>query len=193
MWLIVVLLMLSYLMGSLSSAIIVSKVMGLPDPRAEGSKNPGATNMLRLSGKKAAGITLLGDFLKGLIPVLIARALGIDDFFLALVGLLAVLGHVFPLFFNFSGGKGVATAMGVFFALFFYIALAALVAWLAVFWAFRYSSLASLFTMLVVVTLTLLFQINYFLPVAGIALLVVFLHKSNIKRLQEGTEKKTTI
>src|ERR1700733_13075915 len=102
----------SYLMGSISSAIIVCKLMGLPDPRTQGSRNPGATNVLRIGGKKAALITLLGDLLKGFIPIIIAKWLGFDASVLGLIAFTAFLGHLFPIFFRFEGGKGVATAIG---------------------------------------------------------------------------------
>ncbi len=102
-----------YLLGSLSSAIIICRLLGLPDPRGQGSGNPGATNVLRIGGKKAAAATLIGDMLKGLIPVLIAKLLGASLAIQALVAIAAFLGHLYPLFFGFKGGKGVATALGV--------------------------------------------------------------------------------
>ena len=104
---------LGYLLGSISSAIIVCRAMGLPDPREQGSGNPGATNVMRIGGKKAAAITLLGDMLKGLAPVLMAQALNVDPLVLAGVVLAAFLGHLYPVFFGFAGGKGVATSLGV--------------------------------------------------------------------------------
>ena len=110
---IIILPLLAYLIGSISSAIVVCRIMGLPDPRSSGSNNPGATNVLRLGGKKAAVITLLGDFLKGLLPVLLATAVGASEYGIAGAGLGAFLGHLFPVFFGFQGGKGVATAFGV--------------------------------------------------------------------------------
>ena len=113
----VVFVVVAYLFGSLSTAIIVCKLMGLPDPRSQGSKNPGATNVLRYGGKKAAIITLAGDALKGLLPVLAARLLGQGHGNLEVIALAAFFGHLYPVFFHFKGGKGVATALGVFFAL----------------------------------------------------------------------------
>jgi len=104
---------LAYLLGSLSTAVIVSRLLGLPDPREQGSKNPGATNVLRLGGKKAAVITLVGDAVKGFMPVVIAQYLEVTPDMLAAVGLAAFLGHLYPAFFGFKGGKGVATALGV--------------------------------------------------------------------------------
>src|SRR5580700_11414323 len=108
----IIAILIAYLIGSISSARIVCKLMGLPDPRTQGSRNPGATNVLRIGGKKAAIITLLGDVLKGVIPIMAARWLGFDNNALALIAFAAFWGHLFPLFFRFEGGKGVATALG---------------------------------------------------------------------------------
>src|SRR3990167_7444007 len=105
----IIAIIIAYLFGSISSAIIVCKIMGLPDPRTEGSHNPGATNVLRIGGKKAAAITMLGDMLKGFIPVLAVKLLGFDTFTVALVMFAAILGHLYPVFFRFAGGKGIAT------------------------------------------------------------------------------------
>src|SRR3990167_11457811 len=105
----VISIIIAYLFGSISSAILVCKIMGLPDPRTEGSRNPGATNVLRIGGKKAAAITMLGDMLKGFIPVLAVKLLGFDELTIALVMLAAILGHLYPVFFRFAGGKGIAT------------------------------------------------------------------------------------
>ena len=109
--------LIAYLVGSISSAIIVCKMMGLPDPRSQGSRNPGATNVLRIGGKKAAAITLLGDMLKGYLPVLAAKLLGLDPLTIALVMFAAFIGHLYPLYFRFEGGKGVATLIGCLLAL----------------------------------------------------------------------------
>ena len=128
----IILIIIAYLIGSLSSAIIVCKLMGLPDPRGEGSGNPGATNVLRFGGKKAAAITLLGDTLKGLLPVLLAKYLDITILGIALVGLAAFLGHLYPIFFEFKGGKGVATMLGVLFGFSWWIGLATAGTWLFV-------------------------------------------------------------
>ena len=133
-----------YLMGSISSAILVCQLFGYPDPRTEGSNNPGATNVLRIGGKPAAALTLLGDVPKGVIPVVIAHYLGLGPFVAALVGTFAFLGHLFPVFFHFQGGKGVATAFGLLFALHWPSGLVAGVVWLLVFALTRISSLASL-------------------------------------------------
>src|SRR5258708_38140208 len=114
---IVIAVAISYLIGSISSAIIVCKIMRLPDPRTQGSHNPGATNVLRIGGKKAAVITLFGDLLKGVIPVLAAKCLNFDALTLSLIAFAAFIGHIFPIFFRFEGGKGVATALGCLLAL----------------------------------------------------------------------------
>ena len=106
------LIIASYLLGSISSAIIVCRLMGLPDPRTQGSQNPGATNVLRLGGKKAAAITLVGDWLKGVLPLVAGHLLGFEPLILGLAGIAAFAGHLYPVFFGFKGGKGVATALG---------------------------------------------------------------------------------
>lgn len=144
MLVILLFIVLGYLAGSVSTAIIVCRAMGLPDPRNEGSRNPGATNVLRLGGKKAAAITLAGDFLKGLLPVLLARLAGVEATGLALIALAAFLGHLYPIFFGFQGGKGVATAFGAILGLSAPVALAALATWLIMAFVLRISSLSAL-------------------------------------------------
>ncbi len=134
----------AYLFGSISTAVLIARAMGLQDPREVGSRNPGATNILRYGGKTAAVLTLLGDILKGVIPVLIARALTADAVIITLCGFAAFLGHLFPVFFSFRGGKGVATALGVWFALNPWVGLALLATWILMALLFRYSSLAAL-------------------------------------------------
>ena len=184
--------LLGYLAGSVSTAIIVCRIMGLPDPRSEGSRNPGATNVLRFGGKKAAAITLAGDFLKGLAPVLLARLAGLEEAGLALTGLAAFLGHLYPVFFGFEGGKGVATAFGVILALSWPVALAALAAWLFMAFVVRISSLSAL----TAATLTPLFAWWFGLPggyVAAVLVMVgllIWRHRSNIRNLLAGTEGK---
>ena len=181
-----------YLLGSLSSAVLVSKLLGLPDPRQSGSGNPGATNVLRLGNKLAAALTLLGDVLKGVLPVLIAKYLDADTTGVALAGLGAFLGHLFPVFFGFAGGKGVATSLGIFLALNPLIAGLQVVLWSLIALIFRYSSLAALVTALATPVL-LWWQIDD--PVLtgfGIVLaaLLVFRHRANVVRLVQGTESK---
>ncbi|MBB72305.1 MAG: glycerol-3-phosphate acyltransferase [Legionellales bacterium] len=181
----------AYLLGSISSAIVVCKVAGLPDPRTEGSKNPGATNVLRVGGKLPAIITLLGDVLKGVIPVLAAKLYGIDGLYLALVACGAFLGHLFPLFFKFQGGKGVATAFGAIIALAWPVGLAALATWLVVAILFRYSSLAALVAALSFpIYAYYLAAPSYVYPLAGMSLVLIIRHHGNIRRLVTGTESK---
>lgn len=185
-------IIIAYLFGSISSAIIVCKLMRLPDPRTTGSKNPGATNVLRIGGKKAAIITLLGDLLKGLIPVVIAQMLGFSSIVLALVAIAAFIGHLFPIFFRFEGGKGVATALGCLIALSWPSALCWMGVWVLLAATFRYSSLASL-------TASILSPVFIWVFTGDIALTCGFLviaivltirHKENIRKLLAGQESK---
>lgn len=184
------LLIFAYLLGSISSAILLSRIMGFEDPRTGGSNNPGATNVLRIAGKKAAFFTLLGDFLKGLVPVLLGHAAEVGLLWLALIGFAAFAGHCFPVFFGFRGGKGVATAIAATVA-FHWIAGAAVIAtWLLFAVVFKISSLAA------IVSFTILPPVIYWLtldmPVSGIfaamSMILVWRHRSNIQRLIRGTE-----
>ena len=191
----------AYLVGSLSFAVIVSRLMGLNDPRSYGSKNPGATNVLRSGSKAAAVITLLLDALKGWLPVVLVRwfgkPYGLEDGTLALVGLAAFLGHLYPVFFRFQGGKGVATALGVLMGVNEFLGLAVCASWLIIAFFSRYSSLASL--------VAAVFAPAYYVMGAGIAwylekpvlmamvVMAAFLfwrHSQNISRLLKGTESK---
>ena len=183
---------LAYCIGSISSAIIVCRIMGLPDPRTSGSNNPGATNVLRIGGKKAAAITLLGDVLKGLVPILIARSLTSNPVIIAMVGAAAFLGHLYPVFFKFNGGKGVATATGVFIGLSWSLILVLLVIWLLTVAVFRYSSLAALTaaTLAPLAVFWLLPGIPFFVLSVFIAILLIWRHRENISRLIAGTESK---
>ncbi len=186
----IALVVFAYLLGSLSAAIITCKLMGLPDPRSEGSRNPGATNVLRFGGKKAAAITLLGDSLKGLIPVLVARLAEVDDTVLAATAMAAFLGHLYPIFFGFHGGKGVATAMGVLLGISWPVALAAAATWLLIAKGLKISSLAAL-TAAVLTPLYMwwLESSQAFLSMAvALAILLVWRHRSNIQRLLRGAE-----
>ncbi|HEX4975483.1 MAG TPA: glycerol-3-phosphate 1-O-acyltransferase PlsY, partial [Pseudomonadales bacterium] len=140
----VLLCIVSYLMGSVSTAILVCRALGYPDPRSEGSNNPGATNVLRIAGKGPALLTLAGDVGKGVLAILLGRVLSVDELTLALMGLAAFIGHLFPLYFNFEGGKGVATALGVITTLAWPIGLGIMLIWLVVAVLSRYSSLAAL-------------------------------------------------
>ena len=181
-----------YLLGSVSSAVLVSKLMGLPDPRQSGSGNPGATNVLRLGNKPAAALTLLGDVLKGVLPVLIAKYLDADTTGIALAGLGAFLGHLFPVFFGFAGGKGVATSLGIFLALNPLIAGSQVALWALMALVFRYSSLAALVTALATPVLLFWQMDDPVLTGFGIILaaLLVFRHRANIVRLCRGTESR---
>lgn len=180
----------SYLLGSLSSAIIVCKMMGLPDPRTQGSNNPGATNVMRIGGKKAAYTTFIGDFLKGLIPVLIATFSVTTDTAIAGAALGAFLGHLYPLYFGFKGGKGVATLAGVLIAISPLIFLAFGLVWLAVLFVSGYVSLASMLGALMTAPAALL--LGFSKPLVGIlfvlAALVVYRHRENIQKLRNGSE-----
>ena len=186
------LVMGGYLFGSISAAIVTCKLMGLPDPRTEGSRNPGATNVLRLGGKKAAFITLVGDMLKGLLPVLLARALGADPVIQAAVALAAFLGHLYPIFFGLQGGKGVATALGVVFGLHWPVGLMVSVLWLVMALLFRYSSLAALTAMLLApgAFWWLRPEPAFIAVMAVITAILFWRHRENIANLLNGTEKK---
>jgi len=183
----------AYLIGSLSSAVVLCKVAGLPDPRTQGSGNPGATNVLRFGGKKLAATVLIIDVLKGVIPVIVGRLLGLDQVLLAAIALLAFLGHLYPLFFQFKGGKGVATALGAFLALSPLLALAGLLTWLVVFIASRISSLSAISAALLtpVYSMWLIDSVSARWLILIISLLLVWRHRSNIQRLISGEEKKS--
>ena len=186
----------AYLIGSLSFAVIVSKYYGMDDPRTYGSGNPGATNVLRSGKKKAAALTLLGDALKGLVAVVLARclqdALNLSDFAIAAVAVAALVGHMWPLFFGFKGGKGVATALGVLLALSPATALVCAVIWLVMAFGFKVSSLAAL-TATVAAPLVAFWLMPYpswAWATVVIAVLVLYRHKSNIQNLLQGKEGK---
>lgn len=182
---------IAYLMGSLSSAILICKAFKLPDPRTEGSMNPGATNVLRIGGRLPAALTLVGDILKGYMPVMAAYLFGVEGFVLGLIALMAFLGHLYPLFFRFQGGKGVATAAGAILALAPMVGLAAIIIWLSVAIIFRYSSLAALMAVITTPVLMLFFGDSaYLLPTLVITVGLVWKHWSNIQRLRFGEESK---
>jgi glycerol-3-phosphate acyltransferase PlsY len=186
------LIVAAYLLGSISSAIIVCRLMGLPDPRTEGSNNPGATNVLRIGGRKAAAITLLGDSIKGLVPVLLCHLFGRGPEVLALAGLAAFLGHLYPVFFGFKGGKGVATALGVQFGWHWLIGLAVAGTWLFMAKVARISSLAALISMALAPLVVWLIWPSPELVAAQvvISILLFWRHRSNIRKLVEGSEGK---
>ena len=185
----------AYLLGSISSAIIVCKLMRLPDPRTQGSNNPGATNVLRIGGKKAAAITLVGDSLKGTIPMLVAHLLGVSDGALSATGMAAFLGHLYPVFFRFQGGKGVATALGVQFGLWWPVGLAVSGIWFLVAKRVRISSLSALISMGLAPLVVWIFAVWWqgMDPVVmrmqlAITLLLFWRHRSNIANLISGKE-----
>lgn len=184
----------AFLLGSVSSAIIVCRLMGLPDPRTQGSNNPGATNVLRFGGKKAAAITLVGDSLKGFVPMVAGHLLGVAPWVLAATGLAAFLGHLFPVFFGFRGGKGVATALGVQFGLWWPIGLCVALIWLFVAKVLKVSSLSALISMALAPLIVWLFWplpvlIGMQLVMTGI---LIWRHRSNIQNLLKGTEDRLT-
>ena len=182
----------AYLLGSVSSAILISRLLGLPDPRTEGSRNPGATNVLRLGSKPGAVLTLAGDIAKGVLPVLVARWILDEPVLLALAALGAFLGHLFPVYFRFEGGKGVATALGVLAAIDWQLASILIATWLVVAAVFRYSSLAALVT--AVAAPVYLFWLTGEPVFVGLgvvlAALLFFRHSENIRRLLCGNESK---
>jgi acyl phosphate:glycerol-3-phosphate acyltransferase len=191
----------AYLVGSLSFAVIVSRVMGLKDPRTFGSKNPGATNVLRSGSKAAAIVTLLLDALKGLLPVLAVRFFGrdwgLEEGTVAMVGLAAFLGHLWPVFFRFQGGKGVATFIGVVFGIDLVLGLATGATWLIIAFFFRYSSLASLVAAIFAPTYYLLGdRMQWYadpriaLALFVMAMLLAWRHRENIARLLQGKESR---
>jgi glycerol-3-phosphate acyltransferase PlsY len=182
----------AYLLGSVSSAIVVARIFGLKDPREVGSGNPGATNILRYGGKKAAALTLLGDVLKGVVPVVVARALGVDAPVLALVMLAVFVGHVFPVFHGFKGGKGVATAFGALIALNIWVGLLLMASWMLVALVTRYSSLSAItVSVLAPFYVWWLTQSGMLIAAtAAMSLLLLWRHRSNIQKLIAGTETK---
>lgn len=184
--------LLGYLLGSVSSAVIVCKLWGLPDPRTTGSRNPGATNVLRVGNKQAAAVTLLGDVLKGLIPVLLARWAGADQSAVAATGLAAFLGHLYPVFFGFQGGKGVATALGVLTGLHWGVGLLLAATWLAVARVSRISSLSALTaaTLSPFYVYWLVGDVRTVAVVTVMAGLLFWRHRENIRRLLRGEEDK---
>lgn len=182
----------AYLLGSISSAVLVSRLFGLQDPRRAGSGNPGATNVLRLGGKKAAALTLAGDIVKGLVPVLIARMLATDAHLVAAVAFAAFIGHVLPIFLGFRGGKGVATALGALAGLSGALALALVATWLTVAMIFRYSSLAAIVTAAAApfYAAWLLAPPIYTYITAAMTLVLLWRHRSNLRNLRQGKEGK---
>ena len=180
----------AYLLGSVSSAVLVCRLFNIGDPRNLGSCNPGATNVLRLAGRFPASLVLIFDVLKGTMPVWTSYYLGFEPFYLALVAVSACLGHMFPLFFGFSGGKAVATAFGSILPLGLDLAALLITTWVLVLVLTRYSSLAAIMTVGLAPIFTWLINPVYSLPVAVLALLIVLRHKDNIARLLTHKEPK---
>lgn len=194
-------ILLGYLLGSLSFAVIISRIMGLSDPRTYGSKNPGATNVLRSGNRAAAALTLLLDAAKGWLAVMLAdwlgRPYGLQEGSMALTGLAAFVGHVYPVFFRFAGGKGVATALGVLLGINPLLGLATAATWLLVAWLFRYSSLAALIAALMAPAYYVLgegmawyFNARVMLALSAMSVLLLYRHAENIGRLARGTESR---
>lgn len=189
---------LAYAIGSISFAVVVSKMMGLPDPYTHGSKNPGATNVLRTGNKLAAALTLIGDAAKGWLAVTIARAVLGDpaqestNILLGLVALAVFIGHLYPVFHRFKGGKGVATAAGILFAISWVLGFATLATWLIVAIFMRYSSLAALCAAVFApIYFTFLFGTQPMgLAILIMSLLLIYRHRSNIRNLMNGTEER---
>ncbi|MBE2894885.1 glycerol-3-phosphate 1-O-acyltransferase PlsY [Spirabiliibacterium falconis] len=180
----------AYLIGSISSAIIVCRLLKLPDPRTAGSHNPGATNVLRIGGKVPALAVLIFDMLKGMLPVWVGYYLGLSQFELGMVALGACLGHIFPLYYRFRGGKGVATALGAIAPIGWSVAGTMFGTWLAVFLITGYSSLSAIITALTVPFYVYYFKPEFTLPVALVCCLLIYRHHDNIQRLWRGQEDK---
>lgn len=180
----------AYLLGSISFGILISRMFGLPDPRTVGSGNPGATNVLRSGKKMAALLTLLGDAFKGWFPVWLALQSGMLMWVVSWVGFAVFLGHLYPIYYRFKGGKGVATALGVLLALSVWLGLAVVIVWVVVFAIWRYSSLAAILAALLapVIAYFLLPYKDYLLLTLVITVLLIWRHRSNIQKLLAGTE-----
>jgi len=178
----------AYLFGSISSAVLICRVFGLDDPRLRGSGNPGATNVYRLGGALPAALTLLFDVLKGMVPVWLAYFLEFPPITLGFVAIAACLGHIYPLFFKFRGGKGVATALGAMFPVAFPMALMLILTWAFVFWVTRVSSLAALITVSLAPLYAFLVKPQYTIPACMLAALIIWRHRTNIVRLWQGKE-----
>jgi glycerol-3-phosphate acyltransferase PlsY len=182
----------AYLVGSISSAILLCRLLKLPDPRSIGSNNPGATNVLRISNKYIAALVLVFDILKGTIPVWGAYFLGLEPLNLGIIALAACLGHMYPIFFDFKGGKAVATALGVLLPIGLDLAGLLILTWLCVIYFTRYSSLAAIITVSLAPFYIWLLKPLYMYPVMMLSLLIIFRHKENIGRLIKGCENKVS-
>ncbi|WP_288319544.1 glycerol-3-phosphate 1-O-acyltransferase PlsY [uncultured Haemophilus sp.] len=180
----------TYLFGSVSSAIIFCQLAGLPDPRENGSRNPGTTNVLRIGGRLSALGVLLFDVLKGMLPIALALRFGLEPSEIGFIALAACLGHVFPIFFRFRGGKGVATALGTLIPFGMEISGLSLATWLITFLVFRYSSLSAVITALILPAFVWWYKPEFTFPVALVCCLLVYRHHDNIQRLWRGQEDR---
>lgn len=189
--LVLLMIIIAYFSGSLSGALIISRIMHLPNPSEHGSHNPGATNMLRINGKLPAIMVLVFDMLKGAIPVYIAYQMGISPFFLGIVGIAACLGHIFPCFFDFHGGKGVATALGMMIPIGLDFTGCFILTWLLTVLVTGYSSVASIVAFLFTPLFVWLFKPELILPVTMLSGVILIRHSSNVIRLFRGQEPKS--
>ncbi|QFU21642.1 glycerol-3-phosphate 1-O-acyltransferase PlsY [Shewanella eurypsychrophilus] len=187
-----VMILAAYLAGSISSAVLVCRMRGLPDPRTEGSGNPGATNVLRIGGASSAAMVLFFDMLKGALPAYLAFRFGVDPVSLGLIAVAACVGHIFPVFFKFKGGKGVATAFGAMAPIGHDLALFLIGTWIIMVLISRYSSLAAILTALLAPVYTWYLDDRFTIPVAMLSALIVIRHKDNILRLIKGEESKVS-
>jgi len=185
-------ILVAYLAGSISSAVLVCRLRGLPDPRTAGSGNPGATNVLRIGGASSAAMVLFFDMLKGALPAYLAFRLGIDQVELGIIAIAACLGHIFPIFFKFKGGKGVATAFGAMAPIGHELALALMATWILMVLVSRYSSLAAIITAILAPLYTWFLDERFTIPVAMLSTLIVIRHRDNIHRLLKGEESKVS-
>ena len=185
-------IIIAYLIGSISSAILICKLLGFPDPRTTGSKNPGATNVLRISNKLTAATVLFFDVLKGTVPVWGAYFLQIEPIYLGIIGVAACLGHMYPVFFNFQGGKAVATALGTLLPIGLGLGALLIITWVFVAKVTKYSSLAAIVTVSMAPLYVFLLKPLYVYPTLMLSALIIFRHKDNIVRLLKGTENKIT-
>ncbi|HAP05048.1 MAG TPA: acyl-phosphate glycerol 3-phosphate acyltransferase [Methylophilaceae bacterium] len=183
-------ILFSYLMGAISFGILMSHLFSLPDPRTIGSKNPGATNVLRTGKKLAALLTLLGDALKGTLTVGLAQYFELAPMMVGLIAIATLIGHIFPIYYGFKGGKGVATAAGMLFMFSWVLGLTVLAVWIAVFMIWRYSSLAAIIAGSLSPVIGFFYGIDFYELIASsiIALILILRHIENIKRLMNGTE-----
>lgn len=186
----IIAVIIAYLLGSISCGILICRLKKLPDPRTQGSHNAGATNVLRIAGKQTAIMVLIGDAAKGLLAVMIGRCFGLSHVALGFIALAAILGHLFPIYFNFKGGKGVATLLGCLLGLSIWLTVIFIGVWLLMAKVFRYSSLAALTAIIATWIASLVLTTGYFIPLFFISVVITIMHRGNIQRLFSGTESK---